>query len=531
MFRAAFARPQARWRPPPLSAPSLALFEHRAASAAETWKFYMHQSAPNFATSRGAKLLTEEIEKATNGELKMQLHLSGTLQISPSDITKAVGENIVQLGDDLFNSGNIPLAGIPRLPMLVQSYEDFTKAAAVLQPYIEKAFAAKGSTVLAAYSYPMQVVWGKKKLESLDDIKGLKLRVAAPEQGEFVRRFGGTSITMSAPEVPSALDRGVVDGIFTAGVGAVLWKDLLKYGFLIVVNVNNSYIIANTEAFNKLSPDLQAKLRKVAPISAAGTRTRCGRKRRRRRRRSADAGYVLTQAKTGRNRQGGRDHEALLGRVGEVARARGGRGARQSPRRAGAVAGRGYGTMTDTGQGSADDPPLERGHSEGVVEKTCKLLSALALMVLLVRGRASTSSRAGASTFPIEVSDEVAAYMLVAIAFLSLPVSHINGAFHRVEFVQARLSRRAQADLLVSASSWWRWSSVPSSSGSSSGWCARPGGSATMRRPSWRRRSGYRDRLLVIGMAALCLSLLRSLAADIRRLRSLGSTDRGRNGS
>ena len=68
----------------------------------------MHQSAPNFATSRGAKMLTEEIEKATNGELKMQLHLSGTLQISPTDITKAVGENIVQIGDDLFNSGNIP---------------------------------------------------------------------------------------------------------------------------------------------------------------------------------------------------------------------------------------------------------------------------------------------------------------------------------------------------------------------------------------------------------------------------------------
>jgi len=87
-----------------------------AASAAETWKFYMHQSAPNFATSRGAKLLTENIDKATNGELKMQLHLSGTLQISASDITKAVGEGIVQFGDDLFNSGNIPVAGIPRLP-------------------------------------------------------------------------------------------------------------------------------------------------------------------------------------------------------------------------------------------------------------------------------------------------------------------------------------------------------------------------------------------------------------------------------
>ena len=265
--------------------------------AAEQWNFYMHQSAPNFATSRGAKMFTEEIEKATNGELKVRLHLSGTLQISPSNITQAVGENVVQMGDDLFNSGNIVVAGIPRLPMLIQSYEDFAKADAVLKPYIDKQFGQKGSTVLAAYSYPMQVVWGKKKLEGLEDIKGLKLRVAAPEQGEFVRRFGGTSITMSAPEVPSALDRGVVDGIFTAGVGAVLWKDLLKYGFLMVVNVNNSYIIANTEAFNKLSPDLQAKLRKVAQDIGRWNQDTMKTEEAASQKTLADAGYVLTQAK------------------------------------------------------------------------------------------------------------------------------------------------------------------------------------------------------------------------------------------
>ena len=246
----------------------LLLGNGRPGRAAEQWNFYMHQSAPNFATSRGAKLFTEEIEKATNGELKVRLHLSGTLQINASNITQAVGENVVQIGDDLFNSGNITVAGIPRLPMLIQSYEDFAKADVVLKPYIDKQFGQKGSTVLASYTYPLQFAWGRKKLESLDDIKGMKLRVAQPEQGEFVRRFGGTSITMSAPEVPSALDRGVVDGIFTAGVGAVLWKDLLKYGYVLIVNVNNSYFIANTEAYKKLSPDLQGKLRKVAADTA-----------------------------------------------------------------------------------------------------------------------------------------------------------------------------------------------------------------------------------------------------------------------
>jgi TRAP-type transport system periplasmic protein len=252
-----------------IAAATLALLEWPSpASAAEQWNFYMHQSAPNFATSRGAKLFTEQVEKATNGELKIRLHLAGTLQINASNITQAVGENVVQVGDDLFNSGNIAVAGIPRLPMLIQSYQDFVKADAVLKPYIEKAFAQKGSTVLASYTYPLQFVWGRKKLASLDDIKGMKLRVAQPEQGELVRRFGGVSITMSAPEVPSALDRGVVDGIFTAGVGAVLWKDLLKFGYVLIVNVNNSYFIANTDAYRKLPGELQAELRKAAEDAA-----------------------------------------------------------------------------------------------------------------------------------------------------------------------------------------------------------------------------------------------------------------------
>ena len=261
------------------------------------WNFYHHQSAPLFATSRGAKMLSEQIEKDTNGELKARLHLSGTLQIAPNNITPAVGEGVVQLADDLFNSGNIPVAGIPRLPGLVRTLDEFKKTAEVLRPYLEKAFAEKGIVMLADYTYPLQVVWGKKKLTSLEDFKGMKLRVAQPEQGEMVRRFGGTSVTISAPEVPSALDRGVVDGIFTAGVGAVLWKDLLKYGFLIPVNWNNSYILANAEAYNKLSPDIQAKLRKAAQDIAKWNQDTMQTEEAASVKTLTDAGYVMTTAK------------------------------------------------------------------------------------------------------------------------------------------------------------------------------------------------------------------------------------------
>ena len=188
--------------------------------------------------------------------------------------------------------------------------------------------------MLAAYTYPLQVVWGKKKLTSLDDFKGMKLRVAQPEQGEMVRRFGGTSVTICAPEVPSALDRGVVDGIFTAGVGAVLWKDLLKFGFLIPVNWNNSYILANAEAFNKLSPICRRSCARPREDAAKWNQDTMQTEEAASVKTLTDAGYTMTTAPAA---EAAKVADTMKPYWDEWAKSRGpdrGRGARQGARRA-----------------------------------------------------------------------------------------------------------------------------------------------------------------------------------------------------
>jgi TRAP-type C4-dicarboxylate transport system permease small subunit len=184
--------------------------------------------------------------------------------------------------------------------------------------------------------------------------------------------------------------------------------------------------------------------------------------------------------------------------------------------------------MTGGGRSATQEPTPDEGKSEGVVETICKLASALALIVLLAVVGVDIVTRWGFN-FSYEVSDEIGAYMLVAIAFLSLPVSHINGAFHRVEFLQARLSRRARLvssiafellALIFCAILAWQYAGLVRSS-----WRFGQHAPTLLETPLWMPRL-----LLVVGMAALCLSLVRSLAADIRRLRSPGSAGRGRNG-
>ena len=231
---------------------------------AENWSLYNHQSAPQFTTSVGAKKLADKITQDTDGNVKVRLHLAGTLQISTSDITSAVAQNVVQMGDDLFFSGNVPIGAILKLPFLIQSYEEFEKASAIALPYVEKAYEQRGVVVLASYAYPMQYIWSRKDIGSLEAINGTKLRVASPEQSEFVRSFGGNSVSIGASEVPSALDRGLVDGLVTGSVGADLWQDMLTHGYLIGLNYNNVYIIANKAAFERLTAEDQEKVRAAA---------------------------------------------------------------------------------------------------------------------------------------------------------------------------------------------------------------------------------------------------------------------------
>ena len=169
--------------------------------------------------------------------------------------------------------------------------------------------------------------------------------------------------------------------------------------------------------------------------------------------------------------------------------------------------------------------PSEREISEGVVEKACKYLCAVALMVMMAVVGIDIVTRWGFH-FSFEVSDEVAGYMLVAIAFLSLPVSHIHGAFHHVEFIQARLSRQAQIvsrvvfesiALFFSAIFVWQFYRLVASS-----WRFGDKAPSYLETPLWLPRL-----LLVIGMAALCISLCRTLASD---LRLLWRAHRSRNG-
>ena len=248
---------------------ALILLAAPGARAATVWECYVYNPVATQPSVQAMTRMIETIKKQTNGELEIALHLGGSLPIKADGITAAVADGVVQLGDDGFATGTIPITGIIRLPLLLQSPQDLDKAMTILRSHLDAAYGKRGIVVLGQYSYPFQVLWGRKKIASLADIKGLKLRVTSVEQGEFIRRFGGISLTIGAPDVAAALDRGLVEGVLTASSGGGLaWHDLLKYRYAFPTSYVNSTIIVNQEALAKLSPAAQKIVRDTGAEAA-----------------------------------------------------------------------------------------------------------------------------------------------------------------------------------------------------------------------------------------------------------------------
>lgn len=237
---------------------SIPLLRVTASYGAIKWDMYVYNAVSTVAAVVGMQRILDSIRKKSNEELQVRLNVGGSLSISTTNITQAVSTGVVQLGDDGYFLGNVPIAGLLRLPLLLRSVDEYDKAAKIVNPLLVSAFEAKEVLVLGQYLYPFQVAFSQKRLVNLDDFQGQRIRVTSPEQAELIKRLGGIASTIGAPEVPSALERGVVDGFLTANTGGgLIWQGLFKYNYRLPVNYFNSVVIVNKRRFEQLPAKLQ----------------------------------------------------------------------------------------------------------------------------------------------------------------------------------------------------------------------------------------------------------------------------------
>jgi len=216
------------------------------------------------------KEFVEDVQKRTSGGLVITLRPPGELPYKLTDYLRAVGKGDVQTCDVYmgFIAGDSKLGVLTGLPFLVANAEELKKVMPALDPMIREDFARFGADILTWYTWPEQNFFGRgKPITTLDDFKGRNIRTTSPEQSEMLKRLGAIPVSLTAPEVPSAAQRGIMDGVMTAGFNLLFskWYEFTEWAYLPDIHIGGpAYILVNKSALAALSPENRKALQEAA---------------------------------------------------------------------------------------------------------------------------------------------------------------------------------------------------------------------------------------------------------------------------
>jgi TRAP-type C4-dicarboxylate transport system substrate-binding protein len=241
-------------------------------SAAQTkWDMPTPYAATNFHTENIQQFVAD-VDKATNGKLKITVHSNASL-FKANEIKRAVQGGQAQIGEILISgySNEDPIFGIDSVPFLATSYADANKLWKASHKAVEDRFARQGMMVLYSVPWPPQGIYSSKPLNSVADMKGLKLRAYNPYISRIAELVGAQPVTIQAAELAQAFATGAVNANITSGSTGYDTKawEVVKYYYDTQLWLPKNLVIANRKAFDALDKPTQQALLKCAQEAEA----------------------------------------------------------------------------------------------------------------------------------------------------------------------------------------------------------------------------------------------------------------------
>lgn len=208
-----------------------------------------------------------DIKQATQGSLSIRVHAGASLY-KHTEIKRAVRGGQVAIGEVLISlaSNEDPLFQVDVLPLLATDYKQAKILWRTSRSAIEKVLDEKGLKLLFAVPWPPQGLYTKKEINSLEDIKGLKIRAYNAMLSRLVELMQGIPTTVQEPEIQQAFSTGIIDAMMTSpstGVSSQAW-DYVKYYYDFQAWIPKNMVIVNKEIFTTLPTDTQTKILRAA---------------------------------------------------------------------------------------------------------------------------------------------------------------------------------------------------------------------------------------------------------------------------
>jgi TRAP-type C4-dicarboxylate transport system substrate-binding protein len=247
------------------------------AALAATTLTYASNGPENSVRGRAEKLFLDEIEKQTQGRIKIQSFWSNTL-VSGNELLKACSDGIA---DMVFINANFYPKAMPYgntfmlVPFGPQKGEDVVacyQEAYDTVPALKDEYARHNMIPVYFFATDNNSFTSRKPIGSVEELKGQKARASSRWALAAFKSIGATAVSVPWADCYMALQSGTVDTILTSvesqhrgrlyEVGPYLWVwDKMWLGTPYIISIN-------AKKFKKLSKDDQEAIVRAGKIAS-----------------------------------------------------------------------------------------------------------------------------------------------------------------------------------------------------------------------------------------------------------------------
>jgi TRAP-type C4-dicarboxylate transport system substrate-binding protein len=225
---------------------------------------YASQYAPTHPYSIADLKWIEKIEKETNGRVKIKPYWNGTL-ISGRESMRELATGVADIA---FVTPIYEKSGVDLVKAMVDFYKDsdpmvMSRISWELYnkfPEIRKEMESVKILALNC-GIPMSLMTVKKPVKTIDDLKGMRVRITGDVTMRTFKVLGAEPVGMPVTEMLESLQKGIIQGvIFSRGdYRSLKLAEIVKYETININQDRGPYVsrAMNKDTFNKLPADIQ----------------------------------------------------------------------------------------------------------------------------------------------------------------------------------------------------------------------------------------------------------------------------------
>ncbi len=231
------------------------------------WDMPTTSSSANYY-SECLRLFADTVYERTGGKVVIHIHYGGALGYAGTEMVSVVRDGLVPIADMVKHaqSGEESFLSMTALPYLAPDFSRLRMLQLFSQPVEHRLLEAQNQKVLFQVPRPGQIVYTRKPIHGIEDLKGLRMRVVSRGDSQMFTQLGATPVQMQEGEVITSLATGLIDGVIassSAGTDGKYWE-LTSYAGIWNWHSSGNMVTVNKTVFEALPNDLRQVIEDTA---------------------------------------------------------------------------------------------------------------------------------------------------------------------------------------------------------------------------------------------------------------------------